>query len=73
MSYLVTSRAVLTLFGFSQFRVREGLLVSKVDLRHRTGPGIRPADERETLKAKFFLGQSSILFDANYSLEKGCC
>jgi len=58
MSYLVTSRAVLTLFGFSQFRVRQGLLASKVDLRLRTGPGIRPTDERETHKAKFFLGQS---------------
>ena len=32
-SYAVTSLAVLTLFGLSQFRVSEGLFVSRVDFR----------------------------------------
>ena len=45
ISYVFTSTAVLTLLGLSQFRVREGMFVSRVDLRFWTCPGTRAAGE----------------------------
>jgi len=44
-SYAVTSFAVFTLFGLSQFRVSEGLFVSRVDFRFWTCPGTRPVQQ----------------------------
>ena len=46
-SYTVTSPDSIEFIGLSQYRVREGWLVSKVCLRVRTGPGTKPVEQRQ--------------------------